>query len=148
MYPSSLPAGNNSAAATQRPGWNLQWRTAPSIAADQAREVSDAAFVANGESNNALDRPSRDDAHANNNTVTVSRLHGNESIHNQLRDPAGTGVQRVVWLTQQAEADGGGGFTLPNNAFRDGSATAPEAAEIIQPGPAFQIPEPEPEIKR
>ncbi len=143
MYPSSLPAGNNSAAPKQRPGWNLQWRTAPSIVADQAREVSDAAFVADQVASSTPDKTSRMDVQANHNTGNVTSSHGHDSIRNQLRDPAGSDVQRVAWLTQQTETDGGGGFTLPGNAFRDGSATAPEAAEIIQPGPAFQMPEPE-----
>nr|WP_236621221.1 hypothetical protein [Rhodopirellula sallentina] len=149
---SAMYSGNANAGAaqpsTQRPGWNLQWRTSPQVAAEQAREISDAAFAESNEQVQQNDRTHQPrivataaDSRRSMSPQAASQSNRMTVQPNRLRQETAADVQQVAWLAQQTEA-GGGGFSLPGNAFRDGSATPAPGTELVQPGPAFQVPDP------
>ncbi len=137
MYPSTINNASEGTSPTQRPGWNLKWRTSPQIAAEQAREISDAAFEQPAQ-------PSRQPqivATAAESARVDSRTTSLAIQPNRLRQETPADVEQVAWLAQQTESSGGG-FSLPGNAFRDGTVTPPADAEIVQPGPSFRVPDP------
>ncbi|TWT91940.1 hypothetical protein Pla100_49800 [Neorhodopirellula pilleata] len=154
--------------STQRSGWNLQWRTSPTIAAEQARRISDSAFE---------DKSTRPDvwttqpnivaASGQPVPVELSQQPTQQPAHqpatdNRLRQSSASNVQRVAWLNQNAanpNADQpAGGFSIPDNLFRDSAANPPSSPtpnastppnsstigtpEILPPGePSFGLPE-------
>ncbi|MCM2371647.1 hypothetical protein [Aporhodopirellula aestuarii] len=136
MYPSTINNAASASTPAQRPGWNLQWRTSPQIAAEQAREISDAAF----EQPATQSHTARIVATAADHARVESRGAMAEVQPNQLRQQPSADLQRVAWMQQSESASGG--FSLPGNAFRDSTATPPSDTEMIHPGPSFRVPEP------
>lgn len=148
---------NASTQSTKRPGWNLQWRKSPSIASEQARQISDAAFdepapptsivAADGtipapeglrSASPGLPQtaPHRFSAA---NQVPANQVPASQRVSNQLREAAQTPVRQVAWLNQNTPS---GGMSIPDNLFRDSTATPPLATpEAIPPGSRFSLPQ-------
>lgn len=144
--PQSLAAQESAAAAEQRPGWNLQWRTSPQVATQQARQISDAAFAqprratpqpvasAGGVANlQPIGRPTAAPGNV------VSAVATTPST-NQLRSGSPLPIRRVAWVNQNTPSTGTpptGGMTVPDNLFRDNAANPPQRP---QSGSAFTLP--------
>lgn len=147
--PNSFAPQRQASTPTQRSGWNLQWRTSPTVAAEQARKISDAAF--DGPVRDVWDEASQPESAASPVSVAQHRMqttgtHDNavqapptvvphtasprhSVASNHLRDAQQTPIQRVAWLNQNA-VQSGSGFSVPDNLFRDGTATP----EVVPPG--------------
>ncbi|TWT67104.1 hypothetical protein CA85_19500 [Allorhodopirellula solitaria] len=164
---SSLASGNHQAAQgntpTQRPGWNLRWRTSPQMAAEKARQISDAAFaqepaqqpVAHAVTPHRDTPANRDTANRGTPAIVATattlphRATAATAQPNQLRQEASSNVQQVAWATPQS-GQSNGGMALPENLYRGQSAApsnadptnaAPLSAAPPQPtGPALQAP--------
>ena len=150
----------------QRSGWNLQWRTSPTIAAEQARRISDEAFEA--------ETAGPDVWASQPNAVPAATHQAKHDVptpqpaQNLLRPTSSGSIQRVAWLNQnaanqnaasqnaanQSTGQNASGFSVPDNLFRDaaetppGGSTPPNSAaigapEMLPPGePSFGLPEP------
>ncbi len=120
---SSLVAGSHAPTAgsssTQRPGWNLQWRTSPQIAAQEAREISDAAFAEPPAQPLAVEQP-RSGTYA-------------------PRLSAEPDLQRVAWTMPQTESPSGG-FALPSNELPSNEFRGPATSSPAPQGPAATSP--------
>lgn len=122
------PAGGSE--QTQRPGWNLQWRTSPEIAAEQARHVSDAAFA-----QTPPVRPAAQAFSTENYTPRVVAASGSSREAstrlpqaNSLRPVASANLQQVAWTSPQSGSPSNG-FSLPEADFNGPALAPPSPAE-------------------
>lgn len=128
--------------ATQRPGWNLQWRTSPEIDAQQARQVSDAAFAQTppapraaqvASSGNYTPRVIADGSIAPSEPLT--RL----PHANSLRPAETPNLQQVAFTSPQGDAPSSG-FSLPENGLGGPTLAPPNPAGQELLIPAMQAP--------
>lgn len=137
-------------APTERAGWNLQWRTSPEIAAEQARQISDAAFAQTPSAGRAGQTTSPENYTPRSFAATTSsRSEASmpRTPANSLRPTATTSLQQVAWSSPQSESPSNG-FSLPENDFRGPTLAPPSPtgpSSLTEPsslGPSLQSPSP------
>lgn len=128
--------------ATQRPGWNLQWRTSPEIAAQQARQVSDAAFAQTPPAPRAA-QVTRSENYTPRVIANGSTAPSGPSARlpraNSLRPTETPNLQQVAFTSPQGEAPSSG-FSLPENGLGGPTLAPSNAAGQSRLGPELQAP--------